>query len=290
MNGWICLHRKILEWEWYEDINTTRLFTHLLLKANYKENNWRGVTIKRGQLVTSVAHLVTETGLSVSQVRTCINKLKSTKEITSEPTNKFTLITLVNYRDYQDEVPMNDKQENTQDGKRVTNESQSDDNQIATNNNNNKDNKDNKEQQQLQPEGPEGVGAEDDELPDITILVNSFEKNYGKVITPAEGERLKDWLEDFPSEVIDYAIKETVISGKRTLKYTEGILRNWQGARVRTLEDAREEIERYEQSKVRKAERLHGKRKKHNYDKFTVNMMEKDPEEKKPKYDDLVFN
>ena len=28
--GQILLHRKIVEWEWYTDINTCRLFIHML--------------------------------------------------------------------------------------------------------------------------------------------------------------------------------------------------------------------------------------------------------------------
>ena len=33
MSGWIKLHRKITEWEWYSDANTFRVFMHLLLTA-----------------------------------------------------------------------------------------------------------------------------------------------------------------------------------------------------------------------------------------------------------------
>ena len=33
--GFINLHRKILDWEWYDDINVFRVFTHLLLTVNW---------------------------------------------------------------------------------------------------------------------------------------------------------------------------------------------------------------------------------------------------------------
>ena len=52
MEGWIKLHRKILDWEWYDDINTKVLFLHLLLTANHEEQKWRGKIIERGQLIT----------------------------------------------------------------------------------------------------------------------------------------------------------------------------------------------------------------------------------------------
>lgn len=100
-NGWIKLHRQILEWEWYEDINCFRLFTHLLLKANHKEKRYKGIVVKAGQIVTSRDLLAQETGLSSQQVRTAITKLKSTNEITSVTSSQGTIIEVVNYEKYQ---------------------------------------------------------------------------------------------------------------------------------------------------------------------------------------------
>ena len=100
-NGWIKLHRQILEWEWYEDINCFRLFTHLLLKANHKEKRYKGIVVKAGQIVTSRDLLAQETGLSSQQVRTALTKLKSTNEITSVTSSQGTIIEVVNYEKYQ---------------------------------------------------------------------------------------------------------------------------------------------------------------------------------------------
>jgi hypothetical protein len=66
MNGFIKLHRQLLDWEWYSDNNTFRVFIHCLLKANYKDKNWKGIQIKRGQFVTSTSKLSTELGLSIN--------------------------------------------------------------------------------------------------------------------------------------------------------------------------------------------------------------------------------
>lgn len=121
MDGWIKIHRKMLDWEWYDDINTKVLFIHLLLTANHKEQKWRGQTILRGQRLTSLQHLAEETELSVQQTRTSLNKLKSTNEITIKSTNKNTLITIEKYNDYQDKDFENNKQINKQRNKRATN-------------------------------------------------------------------------------------------------------------------------------------------------------------------------
>lgn len=98
---WISLHRKFKEWQWYKDINTKTLFLHLLLVANYKDNNWKGILVKRGQHVTSIEHLANETGLTIQQTRTAIKKLKTTNEITVAATNQYTMITIEKYNFYQ---------------------------------------------------------------------------------------------------------------------------------------------------------------------------------------------
>ena len=96
MEGWIKLHRKIIEWEWYDDINVCRVFLHLLLTANHNEQNWKGKTICRGQKLTSIEHLAKETNLTVRNIRTVLNKLKMTNELTIETTSKYTLIMIIN--------------------------------------------------------------------------------------------------------------------------------------------------------------------------------------------------
>jgi len=123
-NGWVKIHRDILKWEWYSDIPTKTLFIHLLLKANHHEGNWRGKVIKRGQHVTSLGHLASETGLSIQSVRTSLSKLKSTSEITSQSTSQYTLITIVNYDTYQENGNASNKPSNQQGNKPATNDQQ----------------------------------------------------------------------------------------------------------------------------------------------------------------------
>jgi hypothetical protein len=101
MSGWIKLHRQITDWEWYDDHNTFRLFMHLLLKANHKERSYRGVKIEVGCVMTGRELLSKETGLSVQQIRTCLERLKSTNEITIKSNKQGTIIQVVKYKDYQ---------------------------------------------------------------------------------------------------------------------------------------------------------------------------------------------
>lgn len=100
-SNWIKLFSKFTEWEWYKDQNTKDLFVHCLLKANWKDGKFQGVDVPRGSFVTGRKQLAEELGISEQSIRTSINKLKSTNEITTKSTNKFTIITVVNYGEYQ---------------------------------------------------------------------------------------------------------------------------------------------------------------------------------------------
>lgn len=127
MSGWIKIHRKILEWEWYDDANTFRLFVHLLLKANHKDKNYKGQLVKVGSLLTGRELLSQQTGLSVRQVRTCLERLKSTNEVTIKSSKQGTIIEVVKYKNYQVTTnetttvrPTNDQQTTT--NKNVKNE------------------------------------------------------------------------------------------------------------------------------------------------------------------------
>ena len=101
MEGWIKIHRGLLDWEWYSDTNCVRMALHLLLMANFQTKRWRGITVERGQLVTSRSILARETGLSEREVRTAISKLEKSDFLTSRATSSYTIVTICNYEKYQ---------------------------------------------------------------------------------------------------------------------------------------------------------------------------------------------
>lgn len=108
--GWIKIHRKLIDWEWYKDVNTFKLFMHLLLKANIETKKWQGLTINRGQLITSLKNLSHETGLTEKEVRTALSKLEKTKEVGKQSSSVNTTLTMLNYDLYQSMGKPNDKQ------------------------------------------------------------------------------------------------------------------------------------------------------------------------------------
>lgn len=134
--GFIKLFRQILDWEWYDDLPTCRLFIHLLLKANYAERNWHGQTIERGSCITSYATLASETGLSQEQIKRALKNLTKTGEIKRIATNKNTVICVVKYADFQGfGFEYNEQQTNKEqaENKQKTNEQQTNNKQTTTN-------------------------------------------------------------------------------------------------------------------------------------------------------------
>lgn len=147
--GFITLHRQILDWEWYDDLNTFRLFVHILLTANYKTGRFEGRTIRRGQLVTSLAKLSTSSGLSIQQTRTALEHLISTGEVTNESCAQYRIITVVKYNEYQavtNQVTNDQQTTNKPSNKRSTKEVPNDQQQYNNSNNINKETNKTKEQ------------------------------------------------------------------------------------------------------------------------------------------------
>ena len=127
MNGFVKLHRQIMDWEWYSDPNVKCVFIHLLLSAAHDSYKYRGITVDRGQLVFGYQAVADANGLTYSQVRTAIRKLKSTGEIEMESDNHVTILTVNNYEKYQNQ---RDRQMTDKNSKIA----QTDDRQIADKN------------------------------------------------------------------------------------------------------------------------------------------------------------
>ena len=133
-NTYIRLFRKFTKWEWYDDANTMRVFLHCLLNANYSDKKWRGILVKRGSFLTGRRKLAVSLNLTEMQIRTALNKLKSTSEITIETTSEYSIITINNWDSYQpNNQPLNQQ---------ITNEQPTNNQRVTTTNKDNKENKD----------------------------------------------------------------------------------------------------------------------------------------------------
>lgn len=99
--GYVKLHRQLLEWEWFADSATVHVLTYLMITANWKEAKWMGITIPPGGTVTSREKIAAHTGLSEKQVRLALDKLEKGRVIERDRAGKGQLVTLVNWAKYQ---------------------------------------------------------------------------------------------------------------------------------------------------------------------------------------------
>lgn len=121
--GFVAFPRGLIDWEWYTEPNTARLFFHLLLTANWKEKQWQGIAIYPGELVTSQSQLAKQLNLTVMQVRTALEHLKVTGWITVKTGPKYSVISIKNYNSIVDR--------NRPDNRLVTGKQQADNNNLT---------------------------------------------------------------------------------------------------------------------------------------------------------------
>ncbi|MBD0831817.1 hypothetical protein [Aestuariibaculum sediminum] len=138
--GFVKFQRALVNWEWYTEVNTCKLFFHCLLKVNYSTKKWQGITIKAGEFVTSLEKLAIETGLSVSKVRTALKKLESTQDVFVVTTMKHSKIRIADKHlenlITKSDLQKLDKLNSMPNNKQMANPSQANSKQIATTKNN----------------------------------------------------------------------------------------------------------------------------------------------------------
>ena len=174
MEGFIYLHRKLLENPICQKPAYLSLWIILLLKASYaeKEMIWDGGIIKleAGQFITGRKKLSMETGIPESTIERALDYMeKSGQQIKQQKNNRFRIITIVNWSKYQ----KNGQQMDTKtDSKRTT------DGQLADTIN--KDNKDNKNKV---------VGQADNDI--SGKLLNSLIRKYHDIVKAQKGYEAK---------------------------------------------------------------------------------------------------
>jgi len=131
MSGWIKIHRKFLEWQWFNKSEAVHLFMYMLLKANHKDGKWQGIEVKRGQFISSLGNISNATGISIQTIRTILKKLEKTNEIELKSTSQFTIVTISKYDCYQEQ--------NDDTNKPLTNNQQATNKQLTTNKNDKKE-------------------------------------------------------------------------------------------------------------------------------------------------------
>lgn len=109
----IKIHRQIENWGWYDDANTFRVFFHLLILASHWEQNFKGQTLYPWQCCIGRKYLSHKLKLTEQQIRRALYNLSKqptnnqqttsnwTPEITIKTTNKYSIITICKWEEYQ---------------------------------------------------------------------------------------------------------------------------------------------------------------------------------------------
>ena len=106
-NGWIKLHRKILDCFIWQDkpYDKARAWIDLLLIAMHHDKKMliddEVVIIQRGSFMTSIVKLADRWGWSRNKVVRYLDMLESEQMLNTKRTPKGTLVTIVKYDDYQ---------------------------------------------------------------------------------------------------------------------------------------------------------------------------------------------
>ena len=116
--GYIKLWRKSLDGGLLQNHKLWTFWCWCLLKASHKKHKqlvgFQEIELDAGQFVFGREKASKELKISERCIRTCLDNLKKTKKATIKTTNKFSIITIVNWGTYQDNNTINDLQNDRQ--------------------------------------------------------------------------------------------------------------------------------------------------------------------------------
>lgn len=224
MSGWVKIHRKFSDWGWRSKPEMVSLFLHMLCEANYEDAVWCGVSLRRGQCVFGRLTWAKALGISEQSLRTCISKLKSTNEITIESTNKYSVITIVNYEEYQDGENKSTSKKPGQSTSNPPTNQQTTNKQITTP-------KEEKEIKKVVSNIPPSPQREQlDLIPDETKKENKPKNSRNLQLDEITVELLGDWVKKnikAPIDIQRELLKCQSWDFKRTIKDGMATVRTW---------------------------------------------------------------
>lgn len=116
-NGWICLHRSLMDHWAYSDPVALKAWIYILLTANHKASKvlFDGdlLTVNKGQFLTSVRKFAEKVGCTRRKAENLLELFEKDEMIKRNRYKRGTLLTVVNYGIYQDKRDSDDATEST---------------------------------------------------------------------------------------------------------------------------------------------------------------------------------
>ncbi|MDH8771904.1 DnaD domain protein [Staphylococcus epidermidis] len=244
MTGWISLHRSIQKhWLFEEKRKFSRFeaWIDILMMVNHTDNKIMHdgdlITVKRGQRITSLRQLGERWSWSITKVDKYLKTLESDGMLVVKKDTKKTVLTVVNYDDYQDG---DFKKRHRKDSEKTEKKhrSNTEKTQKKTNNNDNKENNENNDDNDVV------VGD------DFASIYNLYQENIEQVPSPITTEKLTQDIDHYGKELVAYAIKKAALNNSHNYKFIDYLLKDWRKRNLTTIKA----VKQYEQQRQEQKE------------------------------------
>ncbi|MCG1702516.1 DnaD domain protein [Staphylococcus epidermidis] len=247
MTGWISLHRSIQKhWLFEEKRKFSRFeaWIDILLMVNHTDNKVMHdgdlITVKRGQRITSLRQLGERWSWSITKVDKYLRTLESDGMLVVKKDTKKTVLTVVNYDDYQDG---DFKKRHRKDSEKTEKKhrSNTEKTQKKTNNNDNKENNENNDNNDVV------VGD------DFASIYNLYQENIEQIPSPITTEKLTQDIDHYGKELVAYAIKKAALNNSHNYKFIDYLLKDWRKRNLTTIKA----VKQYEQQRQEQKEKTY---------------------------------
>ncbi|EJD81240.1 DnaD domain protein [Staphylococcus epidermidis] len=247
MTGWISLHRSIQKhWLFEEKRKFSRFeaWIDILLMVNHTDNKIMHdgdlITVKRGQRITSLRQLGERWSWSITKVDKYLKILESDGMLDVKKDTKKTVLTVVNYDDYQDG---DFKKRHRKDSEKTEKKhrSNTEKTQKKTNNNDNKENNENNDNNDVV------VGD------DFASIYNLYQENIEQVPSPITTEKLTQDIDHYGKDLVAYAIKKAALNNSHNYKFIDYLLKDWRKRNLTTIKA----VKQYEQQRQEQKEKTY---------------------------------
>lgn len=247
MTGWISLHRSIQKhWLFEEKRKFSRFeaWIDILMMVNHTDNKIMHdgdlITVKRGQRITSLRQLGERWSWSITKVDKYLKILESDGMLDVKKDTKKTVLTVVNYDDYQDE-DLKKRLRNDSEKTEKKHRSNTEKTQKKTNNNDNKENNENNDDNDVV------VGD------DFASIYNLYQENIEQVPSPITTEKLNQDIDHYGKELVAYAIKKAALNNSHNYKFIDYLLKDWRKRNLTTIKA----VKQYEQQRQEQKEQTY---------------------------------
>ena len=195
------------------------------------------ITVKRGQRITSLRQLGERWSWSITKVDKYLKTLESDGMLVKKKDTKKTVLTVVNYDDYQDE-DLKKRHRNDSEKTEEKHRSNTEKTQKKTNNNDNKENNENNDNNDVV------VGD------DFATIYNLYQENIEQIPSPITTEKLTQDMDHYGKELVAYAIRKAALNNSHNYKFIDYLLKDWRKRNLTTIKA----VEQYEQQRQEQKE------------------------------------